>query len=453
MPWPGDWRAEIMHARIDIGLAALLLSTLLAGCVNRPPDTTTTAISTSIPVEVADSPTATLHMSPTSSPIRPTTTPAPTSSPYPTSAVAPGRILYIRPDATGFIRNVYAMNADGSNCVPLIDYGYTSEAVWSPDGSKIALNGKYGPYLDVGTDIYVMDSDGTDFTRIFSEPDSNIYELGWSPDGEYIAFVLSPMQISSPTEPHDDIFTISADGNVRIQVTTTSLYESDFDWSPDSTQIVYSRGSGSVQPNIYIINIDSNDFEPMQLTSTGGTYPVWSPDGSQIAFVSYLPGSEVTGIYLMDADGSNIRLLAGNLIGSPLPTATWDPSTEDVDTGYFMRELSSFDPKWSPDGTQIAFRSAIYFSAGPYDRNALYVVNTDGTGLTNLSAPGDVIRSNFDWSPDGNWIAFTSRQEIPYGTETWGDIYLIHPDGTGLMRLTDTPDEAELGLSWQPDTH
>ena len=153
----------------------------------------------------------------------------------------------------------------------------------------------------------------------------------------------------------------------------------------------------------------------------------------------------------MDADGNNKRLLVDNTTHDLLPTATLDPSTEGVDRGYFDLKGGSSDPKWSPDGTQIAFLSSRYFILGPYNRFALYVINVDGTGLINLSAPGDA--GSFDWSPDGNWIAFASHQETPYDTDAAVDIYLIHPDGTGLTRITDTPDETELGVPWQPDTH
>jgi len=47
------------------------------------------------------------------------------------------------------------------------------------------------------------------------------------------------------------------------------------------------------------------------------------------------------------------------------------------------------------------------------------------------------------WSPDGDWIAFASNHEGNY------DIYLIRPDGSGLRRLTQSP-EAELSVGWGP---
>ena len=437
--------------RSPIRHTIIVLLLVLSGCMNRSPDNTAIATNTSNPVEATDGTVPTLSVSPTRDTVSPTLTPSFTASPFPTSEAIPGRILYSRGDGLSFIRSIHLMNADGSNQVSLIDHGYTSGAAWAPDGSKIALVGNYESYLEDNVDLYILDVRDTKLTRIFHQPDSMINGLDWSPDGQYLALVLTP-----PDDTNGDIFIISADGSTQIQVTNTpDSDEGYFDWSPDGKQIVYTRENGDDE-NIYVGNVDSDDFEPTQLTTTGGWNPIWSPDGSQIAFASNIGESDITGIHLMNADGSDIRLLIGDITRSPLPMATWDPALEDVPPPpSWFPDGSSMGHRWSPDGTRIAFRSYGYFLGSgysyPYSRLALYVINADGTGLTNLSAPGDMM--SFDWSPDGNWIAFTSHQETPYDMEAAGDIYLIHPDGTGLTRITDTPDETELNVLWQPDPH
>jgi Tol biopolymer transport system component len=86
---------------------------------------------------------------------------------------------------------------------------------------------------------------------------------------------------------------------------------------------------------------------------------------------------------------------------------------------------------WSPDGKRLAFYG------GPANDHNIYVINVDGTGLTQLTHGGDNLGPS--WSPDGNWIAFTSFRD---GNN---EIYVIHPVGTGQMRLTNNPFS-----DWQP---
>ena len=91
---------------------------------------------------------------------------------------------------------------------------------------------------------------------------------------------------------------------------------------------------------------------------------------------------------------------------------------------------------WSPDGSRIAFISE-------RDGNLeIYVVNADGSGLTNLTnnpATDFVPR----WSPNGSRIAFVSHRD---GNS---EIYVMNADGSGLTRLTNSPED-ESGLTWQP---
>ncbi len=107
-----------------------------------------------------------------------------------------------------------------------------------------------------------------------------------------------------------------------------------------------------------------------------GSSPVWSPDGSRIAFVGEFSATVAAAIYVMNADGSGL-----------------------------VRVANGENPSWSPDGTRIAFAQV---GDGADDGN-IDVVNADGTGLRWLiqgSAPA--------WSPDGTRIAFvTSPSRLP----------------------------------------
>jgi hypothetical protein len=130
----------------------------------------------------------------------------------------------------------------------------------------------------------------------------------------------------------------------------------------------------------------------------------WSPDGSQIVFVSNRDGNFE--IYVMDADGTNQTRL------------TNDAASDDRAT-------------WSPDGSQIAFESN---RDGNFE---IYVMDADGTNQARLTND-PAADSAAAWSPDGSQIAFRSTRD---GNN---EIYLMNADGSNQINLTIDPavDEA-----------
>jgi Tol biopolymer transport system component/DNA-binding winged helix-turn-helix (wHTH) protein len=145
--------------------------------------------------------------------------------------------------------------------------------------------------------------------------------------------------------------------------------------------------------------------------------PVWSPDGRTIVFSSNRDGKYE--IYLMDADGSNVRRLTNNL-------------ADDV------------NPNWSPDGRRILFDSE-------RDGNReIYVMDADGGNQVRLTR-NNSIDSTATFSPDGSLIAFASNRDTgpPYNPYNL-DIYLMNIDGSNVRRIVDDP-EYDVGPQWSPD--
>ena len=202
------------------------------------------------------------------------------------------------------------------------------------------------------------------------------------------------------------------------QVTDISGRDSGFPvWSPDGSRIAFDSNRDDPNPvddpkinDVFTMEPDGSGV--IRLTDGRGFHsdPAYSPDGSLIAFASD-PGrlSEKQGIYLMNAaDGSQVRRVT-----SLPPAASLD-----------------YAPRFSPDGTQLVFTRDVDEAAGDA---AIYVVNLDGSGLRKITSggfyPGDA-----DWSPDGTRIVFeASDPQFPFG-----GVWIVGSDGRGLRNVTAT---------------
>jgi Tol biopolymer transport system component len=113
--------------------------------------------------------------------------------------------------------------------------------------------------------------------------------------------------------------------------------------------------------------------------------------------------------------------------------------------------LGAKHPKWSPDGRLIAFNNELQvFSKGT---TQIYVVHPDGSGLTRVTDPTNKdISFEPVWSPDSTKLLF-SRTHFTNGMGE-EDLWIANADGTGLTQVTDTPDfEEASGWGTHPLTH
>lgn len=242
-------------------------------------------------------------------------------------------------------------------------------ASFNGDCKKIA----FSQYDDLNYDIYSVCPDGSQLVKLTNDAADDV-DPAWSPDGTRIAF-------ASARSGHFQIYQMSEDGTDII--TLTSDYENlNPVWLPDGIHIAFRTDDGKGLYWWRVLNIENSELT----TITEVTYdfffqtPAWSPDGKSIAYMSLVEqqarNDGSSQIHVKNVDGTNDIAL-----------------THDA--------WANFNPKWSPDGSKIAFLSE---RGGTYNMFALYIMNSDGTDvqqLTDTGYPEDVV---YSWSPDGKQI-------------------------------------------------
>jgi Tol biopolymer transport system component len=295
-----------------------------------------------------------------------------------------------------YTQDIYVMNADGSGLREIADDpALDSDPAWSPDGSKIAfvsnrdapVDATYANYYD----IYVANADGTgEPTRIINQP-GNESDPNWSPDGSKLLYVST---VDTPDFPHSggdaEIYTMNPDGTGVSRLTDNTASDSTPDWSPDGKEIAFGSnrdGKGA----IYKMNADGSGQTKIDYQSPciappdndlprclGDGDPVWSPDGTRIAFMRSMTdwGYDYDITYTMNPDGTELS------------------STPFYHSGY-----SGFD--WAPRDT-----------APPT------VMSTSPKANATEVAPTANVRATFSEEMDSTTIDGTTFQLFKKGTTT-----------------------------------
>jgi Tol biopolymer transport system component len=221
---------------------------------------------------------------------------------------------------------------------------------------------------------------------------------------------------------------------------------------PAGKFLFHSTASGDFQ--IYSV-VDGELNGPLAESIDRAVEPAWSPDGSQIAFAGYTDDPSSILIYIMDADGSNLRPLMEEQAGLNW-RPVWSPNGEEilfvtnrnlnfdimrvrVDGSELVNltaesEANDLDPEWTHDGEQVIFVS----DREVWERK-LYIMNGDGSDVREI--PGAICLCGYPrLSPDGSRIVYASKR-----SDVW-KIALIDFEGNRDELATD-----HYGELWMAD--
>jgi serine/threonine protein kinase/dipeptidyl aminopeptidase/acylaminoacyl peptidase len=285
-----------------------------------------------------------------------------------------------------------------------------TEPAFSPDGTLIAFRSERD-----GGGIFLMGATGESPRRRTNFG----YDPAWSPDGKQLICATAPGDDPLQWVEKSRLFRVEVETGQRSPVSEVDAVQPS--WSPNGHRIAYwSVPPGSGQRSVW--TLPAGGGEPVRVTGDGGNNwsPAWSADGRYLYFASDRQGSMNLFRVAIDEE-------SGKVLGQP--------------------ETVTSSSQWngplrvSRDGQRIVY-------AAREERTSLESVAFDPAGPAALGLPAAMSQSSRmvslgTVSPDGRWLLYrtTAPQE---------DIYVVRPDGSGLVQLTHDPAH-DRGAVWMPD--
>lgn len=337
----------------------------------------------------------------------------------------------------------FIMHSDGSDphreaAIPGMGVG-----LWSPDEKKVIFF-KEGD--DSGA-MYLADADGSNETKLPFATGN----LDWSPDGRKVLYQYG--------RGNADLFVYTLETGKIETVVSDPAFDGDPSFSPDGRRIAFVSGRDGNQ-EIYVQDLDGSNLLRLTNHPARDAFPTFSPDGTQIVFNSNREGENMD-VYIMNADGSDVRKLTDWKTDEEIRPGCWSPDGTQIlfvsgqsgrDNIYVM-SIEPFAPHelvtdvatnlqyptYSADGAKILFTSLAEDGSGE-----LRLMDTNTKQVTTLRKlrPSE---GNARLSPDGNWIVYQDR------INDNSEVCLIRSGGTDeIINLTNNP-ARDGGPSWSPD--
>ena len=313
----------------------------------------------------------------------------------------------------------------------------SNNAAWSPDGRWIAfLSNRPGPLPGSPKEknqLYVMPLDGGEAQQL-TKMENGVDGFEWAPDSKRIAIVAEAPETKAMKDRKDSfgeyhVFhadyemthlwllelpktdaagRTAAPAEPKLLTQGDGFSVNDFTFSPDGTRIAFSAQRdpdliSGFSEDIYTVTVADGAVKKLVETPGPDSDPYWSPDGSQIAYVTS-NGSK----YFFYAD-RRVAVVDSN---GGTPRVITEGFDEDPDL-----------LKWSPDG--------IYFSALQKTTSSLFLLDPKTEAVKKIETPGSEIAGQFSFSKDFKHVAYRGT-----GANQFAEIYASDLPVTSPVRLT-----------------
>jgi len=324
----------------------------------------------------------------------------------------------------------------------------------SPDGRMVIYEQSRTNWADNAfeTDLWIVDV-ASGASHPLTAPLKSSSNAAWSPDGKWIAFLSDrPGQLTGSPAEKKQLYIIQATGGEARQLTKSETCIASLEWAPDSRALAFSAEDPEPKMlkerkekygDYFIVHGDYRMVhlwtvavpaeattqpmaEPKRVTE-GDTFSVgefsYSPDGKKIAFNAQrdpeLRSAITSDIYVVDLSTKEVK----KLVDTPGP---------DV------------NPKWSPDGKEVAYQTSLGTPFRSYTNKVIAVVSSAG------GTPPVVLTQSFDedarlvaWGPDG--IYFAAAQK------TYAHLFRLNPKTKAVEQLSSPSNVVANAFSFSKD--
>ncbi|HEX6161848.1 MAG TPA: S9 family peptidase [Vicinamibacterales bacterium] len=325
--------------------------------------------------------------------------------------------------AAGLIASVAGVRTQqvaGPSIDEIISLKRVASPAISPNGQQVAYTIRETNWEENAyeTEIWVADAASGESRQITNARKSSM-QPAFSPDGAWLAFV-------SDRDNKRQIYRIALRGGEAERLTNTDEGVNNFAWSPNSRDIAFTTADSQTDAmkererrwgdikiedqdqrftHLHVIDVATRNVRQV----TKGSFVVgsfeWSPDGRRIAY--------------------DHRATSDPADGGTADISIVSPATLDA-TVAVAQEGPDSNPRWSPDGTQLAFSTAMGRPDYFYANGAIAVITPGSSTVRPLTAAFDEDPNIIAWTKAG--IHFASSQR------TWSYLFTINPDTQAIAR-------------------
>jgi Tol biopolymer transport system component len=294
-----------------------------------------------------------------------------------------------------------------------------------------------------------------------------VSEIKLSPDGKYVLYNLGTPKLEE-NKVVKDLFLVSVDGRQTIQLTNDQFSENGAVFSPNGKQIAFISNIDKV-PQVQVMDLATKKYHPISVVPEGVDNILWSPDGKYISFTSKVKIKQTVQELNPRYSKAKVRIY------DKLPIRAWDEWIDETVSHLFimpsdggngtftdlmqgqvfetpLRPLGGVEQiAWSPDGNEIAYTSKQVDNPAFSTNSDIYVLNLKTKKVINITEGMLGYDKDPLYSPDGRWIAFHSQERPGFESDRVRLMLYNREDGT-MFELSKTLDQWVGDMVWANDS-